>query len=112
MSNTISKYLIVYDGNDGRTYKKNIYCRYEGVWNGQLWRNEDGTPLDFDCVTDSLADVMSHCIAGIPMDNKYFYWKEIKDFELPKCVEESFDLKNMLKKYEKVGKIVVKGNKS
>lgn len=91
MSNIICKYKIKYDGNDGRTYEENIYCRYEGVWNGQLWRNEDGTPLDFSCVTDSKADVMAHCIAGIPTNNKYFYWKEIKEFELPECVAESFE---------------------
>jgi len=77
MSSSVHKYKITYDGNDGMTYKKNIYCKYENVWDGQLWRKEDGTSLNFDCVPDSYAYVTAMCIAHTPTNNKYFYWKEI-----------------------------------
>ena len=97
MSSYVYKYKIVYDGNDGMTYDENIYCKYEGVWDGQLWANEDGTPVDFRCLTDSAAKVKSMCIAGIPTDDKYFYWKEIEEFELPDAVAEAFDYKSGLK---------------
>ena len=53
MSSYVKKFVINYDGNDGFTYSKKIYCQFENVWDGQLWRNEDGTPVDFKCVTDS-----------------------------------------------------------
>lgn len=90
MSSYVKKYKIVYDGNDGYTYEKSIYAKFENVWDGQLWINEDGTPVDFGCVTDSEAMVMSMCIANIPTDDKYFYWEEVKDFVLPNEVEKVF----------------------
>lgn len=91
MSSFVNKYKIVYDGNDGMTYEKFIYCKFENVWDGQLWRNEDGTPVDFRCLTDSEAKVKSMCIAGIPTDDKYFYWEEMDEFELPETVAEAFN---------------------
>lgn len=92
MSSTVSKYKIVYDGGDGYTHEKYIYCKFENVWDGQLWRNEDGTPVDFFCLSDSEALVTAHCIANIPTNNEHYYWKEIKDFVLPDIVWESFKL--------------------
>ena len=53
MSSYVKKFVINYDGNDGFTYSKKIYCQFENVWDGQLWRNEDGTPVDFKCLTYS-----------------------------------------------------------
>lgn len=94
MSSYVKKYKIVYDGNDGYTYEKSIYAKFENVWDGQLWANEDGTPVDFRCVTDSEAAVMSMCIANIPTNDKYFYWEEVKDFVLPDEVEKVFYKKN------------------
>ena len=91
MSNYVRKYRIVYDGNDGMTYDQDIYCKYEGVWNGQMWVNEDGTPVDFRCLTDSHAEVMAKCIAGISTEDDYFYWKEIKEFDIPKAVANAFN---------------------
>lgn len=32
MSSFVNKYKIVYDGNDGMTYEKFIYCKFENVW--------------------------------------------------------------------------------
>lgn len=90
MSSYVKKYKIVYDGNDGYTYEKSIYAKFENVWDGQLWVNEDGTPVDFGCVTDSEAKVISMCIANIPTNDKYFYWEEVKDFVLPDEVEKVF----------------------
>ncbi len=90
MSSYIKKYKVVYDGNDGFTYDKQIYCQFENVWDGERWCNEDGTPVDFRCVTDSEAMVTAMCIANIPTNDKYFYWKEIDDFELPDAVAEFF----------------------
>lgn len=97
MSSIVKKFKIVSDGNDGMTYEENIYCKYENVWDGQLWANEDGTPVDFRCLTDSAAKVKSMCIAGIPTDDKYFYWEEVKDFILPDAVAEAFNYPNDLK---------------
>ena len=57
MSSNVRKYLICYDGNDGMSYNKYIYCKYENVWDGQNWCNEDGSSLNFDCVTDCNAFV-------------------------------------------------------
>lgn len=94
MSSYVKKYKIVYDGNDGYTYEKNIYAKFENVWDGQFWANEDGTPVNFGCVTDSGAMVMSMCIANIPTNDKYFYWEEVKDFVLPDEVEKVFYKKN------------------
>ena len=93
MSSLVKKYAIHYDGNDGMTYTKYVYCKFENVWDGQLWRNEDGTALDFRCVTDSEALVTAHCIANIPINDKYFYWEEIKDFEIPDVVAKEFNYK-------------------
>lgn len=90
MSSHINKYKIVYDGNDGMTYEKFIYCKFENVWDGQLWRNEDGTPVDFRCVTDSEACVTAMCIANIPTEDKYFYWEKVKEFVLPEAVRKEF----------------------
>lgn len=92
MSSTIKKYVIHYDGNDGNTYSRNIYARYENVWDGQLWAEENGSPVTFELVTDSEADVLSKCIAGIPTNSEYFYWEEVDDFELPEAVEKVFKL--------------------
>lgn len=91
MSSYVKKYIIHYDGNDGNTYHEDVYCKYENVWDGQLWRNSDGAPVDFGCVTDSFANAMSMCIAGIPTNNKFFYWEEVKDFVVPDIVYNSFD---------------------
>lgn len=93
MSSYVKKYKVVYDGNDGMTYEENLYCKFENVWDGQLWRKEDGSSVNFDCVTDSYANVVSACIANIPTNDKYFYWKEIKDFELPYSVAKEFNYK-------------------
>jgi hypothetical protein len=90
MSSSVNKYKIVYDGNDGMTYEKVIYCKFENVWDGQLWRNEDGTPVDFRCVTDSEAYVTAMCIANIPTEDKYFYWVKVKEFVLPEAVRKEF----------------------
>lgn len=90
MSSLVKKYKIVYDGNDGMTYEKFIYCKFENVWDGQLWRNEDGTPVDFRCVTDSEAYVTAMCIANIPTEDKYFYWTKIEEFVLPETVRKEF----------------------
>ena len=90
MSSYIKKYKVVYDGNDGFTYDKQIYCQFENVWDGERWCNEDGTAVDFSCVTDSEAKVTAMCIANISTNDKYFYWKEIDDFELPDAVAEFF----------------------
>jgi hypothetical protein len=93
MSSTINKYVIHYDGNDGNTYSRNIYVRYEGVWDGQMWVEEDGSPVTFELVTDSEAYVLSNCIAGISTNNEFFYWEEVDDFELPEAVEKAFKLR-------------------
>ena len=90
MSSFVKKYKIVYDGNDGMTYEKFIYCKFENVWDGQLWRNEDGTPVDFRCVTDSEAYVTAMCIANIPTEDKYFYWTKVEEFVLPEAVRKEF----------------------
>lgn len=90
MSSFVNKYKIVYDGNDGMTYEKFIYCKFENVWDGQLWRNEDGTPVDFECVTDSEASVTAMCIANIPTEDKYFYWAKVEEFVLPEAVRKEF----------------------
>ena len=93
MSSYVKKYKIHYDGNDGRSYDEYIYCKFEGVWDGQLWVNEDGTPVDFGCVTDSQAFVKAMCIAGLEINNSYEYWKEIDEFDLPEAVAEAFNYK-------------------
>lgn len=91
MSNYINKYKIRYDGNDGHSYTEYLYCKYEGIWDGQKWCLENGTSLNFDCVTDSQALVRAYCIAGIPTKNKYEYWEQIEEFKLPKEVAELFN---------------------
>ena len=91
MSSYIKKYRICYDNNAGFTDSEDLYCKYENIWDGQLWRYEDGSSINFDCVTDSQAQVMAMCIAGIPTEDKYFYWKEIKDFKLPEAVAKEFN---------------------
>lgn len=95
MSSCIKKYIVHFDGNDGNLYHKEVYCKYEDVWDGQLWCNSDGSPVDFECVTDSYAKVMSMCIAGIVISGDPFcYWEEIKDFETPEAVSKSFNFGN------------------
>lgn len=91
MSSNVRKYLISYDGNDGMSYNKYIYCKYENVWDGQKWCNEDGSSLDFDCVTDSNAFVTACCIAGVDTGDKYSYWEEIEDFDIPEPVAKKFN---------------------
>lgn len=93
MSSYVKKYRIRYDGNDSMTYTEDIYCKYENVCDCQLWANEDGTPVDFRCCTDSHALVKAMCIAGIPTEDKYFYWKEVECFELPEAVAKVFNYK-------------------
>lgn len=93
MSSFVNKYVITYDGNDGMTYSKDIYCKFESVWDGQMWVNSDGSPLDFRCVTDSEALVTAMCIANILTNDKYFYWKKVDDFEMPDAVKEAFNYK-------------------
>jgi len=90
MSSYVNKYRVVYDGNDGMTYEKFIYCKFENVWDGELWRNEDGTPVNFGCVTDSEALVTAMCIANIPTNDKYFYWEKIDGFELSPILIKEF----------------------
>jgi hypothetical protein len=41
-------------------------------------------------VTDSKVDVLAKCILDIPTNNKYYYWEELSDFELPREVDEEF----------------------
>jgi hypothetical protein len=91
MSSNVRKYLIRYDGNDGMSYDKFIYCKYEFVWDGQKWCNEDGSSLNFDCVTDSNAFVTACCIAGVDTGDKYSYWEEIKEFDIPELVAKKFN---------------------
>jgi hypothetical protein len=91
MSSQIYKYKIRYDGNDGHSYDEYLYCKYESVWNGECWYRENGTPVDFSCVTDNQAYVTACCIAGIPIENNYYYWKEIKEFELPEVIAKQFN---------------------
>lgn len=90
MSSYICKYRIHYDGNDSMIYSEDIYCKYEGVCDMQLWVDEHGYPVNFGCVTDSHAEVKAKCIAGIPIDDKYCYWEEIKKFEIPEAVANAF----------------------
>ena len=95
MSSYVNKYKVKYDGNDGCSYIEYLYCKYEGVWNGQLWCLEDGSSLDFDCITDSQAYVRACCIAGIPTNNKYDYWEQIEEFTLPEAVAKIFNYKTI-----------------
>lgn len=91
MSNNVRKYCIHYDGNDGMTYSDNIYCKFEHTGDTQNWLNEDGTPVDFQYVTDSHAFVKACCIANIYTNDKYFYWYEIKEFDIPEAVAKAFN---------------------
>ena len=93
MSSYVNKYKVKYDGNDGYSYIEYLYCKYEGVWNGQLWCLENGSSLNFDCVTDSQAYVRACCIAGIPTNNRYDYWEQIEKFTLPEAVAKVFNYK-------------------
>jgi hypothetical protein len=95
MSSCINKYKIKYDGNNGHSYIEYLYCKYENVWNGQLWCLENGSSLNFDCVTDSQAYVRACCIAGIPTNNKYDYWEQIEEFTLPEIVAKIFNYKTI-----------------
>ena len=95
MSSYVNKYKIKYDGNDGYSYIEYLYCKYENVWNGQLWYLEDGSSLNFDCVTDSQAYVRACYIAGIPTNNKYDYWEQIEEFTLPEAVAKRFNYKTI-----------------
>lgn len=91
MSNYVRKFKIVYDGGDSATYIENIYCKYEGVWGGEMWANEDGTPVSFKCLCENHSQVMAMCIAGIPTEDEFFYWDEIKEFDIPKAVAKTFN---------------------
>lgn len=91
MSSNVRKYIIRYDGNDGLIYRKSIYCKYEHVWDGQKWCNEDGSSLNFDCVTDSEAFVTACCIAGFDTEDKYCNWEEINEFDIPEPVAKVFN---------------------
>ena len=93
MSSYVNKYKVKYDGNDGYSYIEYLYCKYEDVWNGQLWCLENGSSLNFDCVTDSQAYVRACCIAGIPTNNRYDYWEQIEKFTLPEAVAKLFNYK-------------------
>ena len=93
MSNYVEKYKIVYDGNDGFTPTAYIYCKHIGVSDSQKWCNEDGSPVNFDDVTDSNAYVKACCIAGIPTNDSYYYWEQIDEFTLPKEVAAVFNYK-------------------
>ena len=93
MSSQVYKYKIRYDGNDGNSYDEYLYCKYEGVWNGQMWCLEDGSSVNFNWVTDSQAYVRACCIAGISLEDKYSYWREIKEFELPEVIAKIFNYK-------------------
>lgn len=95
MSSYVNKYKVKYDGNDGYSYIEYLYCKYENVWDGQLWCLEDGSSLNFDCVTDSQAFVRACCIAGIPTNNKYEYWEQIEEFTLPEAVAKKFNYKTI-----------------
>lgn len=95
MSSYVNKYKVKYDGNDGYSYIEYLYCKYENVWNGQLWCLEDGSSLNFDCVTDSQAFVRACCIADIPTNNKYYYWEQIEEFTLPEAVAKKFNYKTI-----------------
>lgn len=95
MSSYVNKYKVKYDGNDGYSYIEYLYCKYENVWDGQLWCLEDGSSLNFDCVTDSQAYVRACCIAGIPTNNKYDYWEQIEEFTLPEAVAKKFNYKTI-----------------
>lgn len=95
MSSYINKYKVKYDGNDGYSYTEYLYCKYENVWDGQLWCLEDGSSLNFDCVTDNRAYVRACCIAGIPTNNEYYYWEQIEEFTLPEAVAKIFNYKTI-----------------
>ena len=93
MSNYVEKYKIVYDGNDGFTHTAYIYCKHIGVSDSQKWCNEDGSPVNFDDVTDSNAYIKACCIAGIPTNDSFYYWEQIDEFTLPKEVAAVFNYK-------------------
>lgn len=89
MSSIIRKYKIHYDGNDGYTYDKDLYCKYDNSSDIQQWRYSDGRPIDFRVMTDSQAEVTACCIAQIPTNDKYFYWEQF-DNDIPNIVKNSF----------------------
>lgn len=91
MSSIVCKYYIVYDSNNGMTYDKYIYCKQENVSDMQMWVNEDGTPVDFAFCSDCEALVTAYCIANILTNNKHYYWKAIKEFDLPEAVAKAFN---------------------
>ncbi len=91
MSHYIKKYNITFDSNMGFTCHKSIYCYYDNCCDFQKWCNEDGTPLDFGCVTDDEAMVTAKCIAGIPTNDKFSYWEEDEIKELHQEVVEFFN---------------------
>ena len=93
MSSSVHKYRIRYDGNDGMIYEEFLYCKHEHVCDCQKWCDEDGSSVNFDCVTDNHAFVKACCIAGINIEDKYFFWEEIKSFTLPKTVARVFGYK-------------------
>ena len=90
MSYGISKYIIHYDANDGTTTDKEIYCKRNNTCDTQQWLLSDGTPVTFECITDSGAEVLAKCILGIPTYDPDFYWEEVVGYTLPDCVAKAF----------------------
>lgn len=86
MSSIIRKYFIIYDGNDGQSYHEYIYCKYENSCDIQIWCNEDGSSLCFDCLTDNHAFILACCIAGIEVKDDYHHWKEVEIDIIPEAV--------------------------
>ena len=91
MSSYIRKYIVHYDSNDGDTCKVELFVKYNCTCDIQQWVYNDGTPLDFGCITDSGASVIAKCILHIPTNDKFFYWKEVEGaYELPEAVKNYF----------------------
>ena len=90
MSSDVEKYRIHYDQNDGMTGHIDVYCKYENTCDFQLWLYDNGRPVEFGCCTDSFVHVMASCMLGKEVDDKFFYWEEIKDFDLPEAVKKVF----------------------
>lgn len=89
MSSIIRKYKIHYDGNDGYTYDRDLYCKYNNSLDIQQWRYSNGTSVDFELMTDSQAKVTACCIAQIPANDENFYWEQVDD-DISNIVKNSF----------------------
>lgn len=90
MSSYVEKYIVHYDANDSTTCNRELYVKYDGVWDGQLWLFADGTPVNFGCITDNGAEVIAKCILGIPTNDKYFFWEKVNNFNIPDAVNNVF----------------------